>query len=72
VGAIVGEFIGANEGLGYVLLFANGILDTRLLFAALTIISLLAIVLYLLISLLERVCIRWHVSMRTQSAAATM
>ena len=72
VGAIVGEFIGANEGLGYVLLFANGILDTRLLFAALTIISLLATVLYLLISLLERVCIRWHVSMRTPHAAATM
>jgi NitT/TauT family transport system permease protein len=66
VGAIVGEFIGANEGLGYVLLFANGILDTQLLFAALVAISLLALVFYAVINLLERIFIRWHVSVRVR------
>jgi hypothetical protein len=30
VGAIVGEFVGANEELGYVLLTANGTVDTQL------------------------------------------
>lgn len=34
VGAIVGEFIGSNIELGYVLMTANGILDAGLLFAA--------------------------------------
>ena len=72
VGAIVGEFIGANEGLGYVLLTANGILDTEMLFAALVIISALAVLLYLLVFLLERICIRWHVSVRVGLASATM
>ena len=72
VGAIVGEFIGANQGLGYVLLFANGILDTRLLFAALTAISALALAFYVLVVALERLCIRWHVSIRSESASITM
>ncbi len=72
VGAIVGEFIGANEGLGYVLLFANGILDTTLLFAALVAVSFLALLFYLLVSLLERLCIRWHVSVRSASALVSM
>lgn len=66
VGAIVAEFVGANEGLGYVLLFANGIIDTKLLFAALTLISILALVLYLIVSALEHIIIRWHVSTRSQ------
>jgi len=66
VGAIVAEFVGANEGLGYILLFANGIVDTKLLFAALTLISLLALALYLVVGALERVVIRWHVSTRSQ------
>lgn len=69
VGAIVAEFVGANEGLGYVLLFANGIIDTKLLFAALTMISLLALVLYLIVSVLEHIIIRWHVSTRSELAS---
>jgi NitT/TauT family transport system permease protein len=72
VGAIVAEFIGANEGLGYVLVFANGLQDTPLLFAALAIISVLAIGLYILVAALERVFIRWHVSVRSESALVTM
>ncbi len=38
-GAVVGEFVGANEGLGYVILQANGNVDTAMLFAALIIMS---------------------------------
>jgi len=64
VGAIVGEFIGANKGLGYVLITANGILDTTLLFVALFWISVIALLFYWLIVVLERVFVSWHVSMR--------
>ena len=72
VGAIVGEFIGANDGLGYVLIFANGTLDTTLIFAALTLISLLAVVFYLAVGVLEDKCISWHVSKRRDVNFYTM
>jgi NitT/TauT family transport system permease protein len=72
VGAIVGEFIGANDGLGYILIFANGTLDTTLIFAALTLISLLAIVFYMAIGVLEDKCISWHVSKRRDVSFYTM
>lgn len=68
VGAVVGEFIGANEGLGYLLLFANGTMDTLLLFSALIILSVLALVLYGVLCALEAFCVRWHVSQRSEVA----
>ena len=71
VGAIVGEFIGANEGLGYVLVTANGVLDTTLIFVALTWISVLALLFYGMIAALERSFVHWHVSHRSQGALAS-
>lgn len=65
VGAIVGEFIGANEGLGYVLVTANGVLDTTLIFVALTWISVLALVFYGAIAVMENMSVHWHVSHRS-------
>ena len=70
-GAVVGEFVGANEGLGYVILQANGSLDTAMLFAALIIMSLLGIVLFAIIEIAEKLLIPWHASRRTSSSAAT-
>lgn len=72
VGAIIGEFIGANEGLGYLLLFANGTINTRLLFAALFAVSILALLLYVALLALEKVFIPWHVSARMEAVRATM
>lgn len=64
VGAVVGEFIGADRGLGYQLIVANGLMDVQLSFAVLVTLSLLGIVLYLAVDLLERVTLPWHVSHR--------
>jgi NitT/TauT family transport system permease protein len=72
VGAIVGEFVGANEGLGYVILFANGTMDTSLLFSALVVLSVLAFVLYAVIGVLQNIFVRWHVSQRVGSSSVTM
>jgi NitT/TauT family transport system permease protein len=71
VGAVVGEFIGADEGLGYLLLYANASLDTPLLFVALLLVSIVSLLLYAALTAVERVCIRWHVSVRTSSNTAT-
>jgi len=67
-GAVVGEFVGANEGLGYVILQANGNLDTAMLFAALIIMSLLGVVLFLIIQIAEKFLIPWHASKRDVGA----
>jgi NitT/TauT family transport system permease protein len=63
-GAVVGEFVGANEGLGYVILQANGNVDTAMLFAALFIMSILGILLFAIIIIAERLLVPWHSSRR--------
>lgn len=64
IGAVVGEFIGADEGLGKVMMIANGELETALLFSSIVLLSFIGVVLFLIIDVLERVVIRWHVSQR--------
>lgn len=51
IGAIVGEFVGAENGLGHLILAANANARTDLLFAALIAVSVLAGILYLLVEL---------------------
>jgi NitT/TauT family transport system permease protein len=68
VGAVVGEFVGSDRGLGTLLLRAIGVVNTPLLFAALIVLTVLAVVLFALIELLERLAIPWHVSQRSRSA----
>ncbi len=70
VGAIVGEFIGAQEGLGNVLLSANGNFDTVLMFAAVVYLTLVGMLLFGAIELLEHLIIPWHVSRRARPGAA--
>jgi len=64
VGAIVGEFVSAEKGLGYLVLVANGELNTTLVFASVVTLSILGVVFYFLLELLERFVIRGHVSVR--------
>lgn len=67
-GAVVGEFVGANSGLGYVILQANGNIDTATLFVALIIMSLLGVVMFAVIEAVERLVIPWHSSFRNGPA----
>jgi NitT/TauT family transport system permease protein len=54
IGAIVGEFVGSDEGLGHLILAANAQARTDLLFAALVTISVVAGILYSLVELAAR------------------
>jgi len=69
VGAIVGEFVGSDKGLGYLLLTATGTLDGTLVWSALFILIAIGIVLFATVSKLERLVIPWHVSIRAAEAA---
>jgi putative hydroxymethylpyrimidine transport system permease protein len=59
IGAVFGEFAGSQNGLGYVLLQATPQLATDLVFAAVFLLTVMSIALFVLLSLLERVCCPW-------------
>lgn len=46
IGAIIGEWVGASEGLGYLMLLANGRAKIDLMFAALLVLALLTLLLH--------------------------
>ena len=60
IGAIVGEWVGASEGLGYLMLHANGRMQTDLMFAALFVLALLAVSLYYLINAILNIVLIKH------------
>jgi len=62
VGAVVAEFMGASRGLGAVVIAAQGMMDTSLMFAALVLIAALGLLLYQGCVLLERRLLRAHAS----------
>lgn len=60
IGAVVGEFVGADRGLGFLVNLARGLFDTPLMFVALFTLTAIALALYLVVSLLERSLLRWR------------
>ena len=64
VGAVVGEFVGSNSGIGYVLQRSIGTFDLPTMFAALVILALLGVVLFWIVDRIERLVIPWHASQR--------
>lgn len=60
IGAIVGEFIAAESGIGYLQLIAQTRLDTTLLFACVVVISVVGVVLFNIVAWLERLALPWQ------------
>jgi NitT/TauT family transport system permease protein len=60
IGAVVGEFVGAERGLGYLINLSKGLFNTPLLFASLIALSVISLALYLLISSLEHWLLAWQ------------
>jgi NitT/TauT family transport system permease protein len=59
IGAVIGEFIGSNEGLGNLLLTANSQLNSPLVWASLTVLSVLGMLLYGIVALAEKILMPW-------------
>jgi NitT/TauT family transport system permease protein len=68
VGAIVGEFTGANAGLGYLMILTIGTLDTQLMFAGVLFSILIGVLLFAVVVWIERKVMPWHASQRVQAA----
>jgi len=62
IGAIVGEYLGANEGLGFLVVASLNALDAPALYAVIVLLAVLGTVLFLAVSLAKRFVIPWHES----------
>ena len=60
LGAVVGEFVGASRGLGFLVNYAAYQLDTPLMFVGLFSLVALGVTVFSLISLAERRALRWR------------
>ncbi len=60
IGAVVGEWVGSSAGLGYLMLHANARLQVDLMFAALFLLAVFAVLLYFAVDRLLRLALPWQ------------
>jgi NitT/TauT family transport system permease protein len=68
IGAVVAEFVAAEQGLGYLVFSANTNLDTKLVFAAVVLLAIMGIVLFQLVRLAQRFAVPWAQTTREGEA----
>lgn len=59
IGGVIGEFVGSDEGLGYLILISTSQSRTPLAFAALLLLTIMSIVLYYAVEFVERLIVPW-------------
>jgi NitT/TauT family transport system permease protein len=60
LGAIVGEYIGGNAGLGWLINYAAGVFETNRVFSALFALAILVTILNKFLGIIERRLLRWR------------
>ena len=60
IGAVVGEFVASDRGLGFLINVARGLYDTSLVFVAVLTLVVMAMGLYGLVVLLESRLLSWQ------------
>ena len=71
-GAVVGEFVGADKGLGYLLLTTNSNMETALMFATIVALTIIGLAFFYTVEFVEALLIPWHVTHRAREESATM
>jgi NitT/TauT family transport system permease protein len=59
IGAVIGEFVGSENGLGYLILVSTSQSRTPLAFGALVLLTIMSIGLYYAVALVERIVVPW-------------
>jgi NitT/TauT family transport system permease protein len=59
IGAVIGEFVGSESGLGYLILVSSSQSRTPLAFSALVVLTIMSVILYYAIELVERLTVPW-------------
>jgi NitT/TauT family transport system permease protein len=65
VGAIVGEFVAGNNGLGQTILVAQGSFQTARMFVAIAILGVMGTLLFYAVGFAEAILMPWHISLRS-------
>jgi NitT/TauT family transport system permease protein len=60
IGIIVAEFVTSDRGLGYLIIFATGLLDTTMMLSAVVLLSIIGLGLYFMIEAAGKVAIYWQ------------
>lgn len=60
IGAVVGEFVGSDTGLGFVILTSSSTMNTSLVFSGMVLLSLMGVILFYLIALIEHFACPWY------------
>lgn len=68
IGAVVGEFVAATHGLGYLVFSGATNLDTKLVFAAVVLLATMGIMLFQLVRLAQKLAVPWAQSTREGEA----
>jgi NitT/TauT family transport system permease protein len=69
IGAVVGEFVGSDAGLGYLVILGARTLDTPLLTGAVVALAVLGILLYGAVVMAEQMTIPWDFAKRRTAAS---
>jgi NitT/TauT family transport system permease protein len=64
VGATIAEFIGSDQGLGFYISIVTGNMRPDLAFAGIFFLTLLGLSLFGFVTLMEKILIPWHISMK--------
>jgi ABC-type nitrate/sulfonate/bicarbonate transport system permease component len=64
IGAVIGEWVGASAGLGYLITYSQPLFLTSRVFAAIFVLSVMGISLFLLANLAERLTLPWYYAER--------
>ncbi len=67
IGAVFGDWAGADAGLGRLVLLANNQLQTPRVYAGVVLLTLMAVALFLLVGLLERIAVPWRRTWRAEA-----
>ena len=59
MGAVIGEWVGASKGLGYLMLYASGRVQIDLMFSAIIILAIFTLMLYTLTSYITKELTKW-------------
>jgi ABC-type nitrate/sulfonate/bicarbonate transport system permease component len=60
IGAVIGEWVGSNKGIGELMLAANAMLRTDLVFAAIVVLSVVTLALFISVSVVSRLLMPWR------------
>ncbi len=68
IAAVIGEWVGASEGLGYLITYSQPLFLTARVFAAIFVLSLMGISLFLLAVIVEHLMMPWHFNEKRSNA----